>query len=231
MHKGLCFFSIIIFLGAGSFAADLGVQAQVFPIQEEAFTKMMQRKLANIDMEEHQSLMQRKVEERVKNPVPVAGIIPAREDRSFLHDPAYVLDEDIYLPCGKLLYKSGTRVNPLDHMDLERRIIFVDGRREEQKEWLAETLDNPVTTTLTDEYGNERQVTLEDRVILVAGSPFKIMEELGVGHKDKVFFDQKGELTTKFGINASPAIAMQEKRFLRIEEIAIKLNNKESLYE
>lgn len=114
------------------------------------------------------------------------------------------------LPCGKVLHKAGTKVNPLDHMDLERRIIFVDGREDKQIEWLKEVL----TEKAEEEQENSK---LEDRIMLIGGSVFKLQEELGM----QVYFDQMGELTTKFGIKASPAIAVQEGKKLRIEEVAL----------
>lgn len=65
---------------------------------------------------------------------------------------------------------------------------------------------------------------IEDRVILVGGSHFKIKEELGREHEDKVYFDQNGELTSKFGIKASPAIVTQDGLILKIEEIKLIRN-------
>ena len=62
---------------------------------------------------------------------------------------------------------------------------------------------------------------IEDRVILVGGSVFKLKEELGETHADKVYFDQGGELTIKFGIKASPAFVVQDGLALKIEEVLL----------
>ena len=143
-----------------------------------------------------------------------SGISGAKTDRTFYFDPTYTLDADAVLPCGKVLHKAGTRVNPLEHMDLNRRIFFVDSRDEAQVEWLREQLNNPLP---------EQKEPVEDRVILVAGSVFKARDELATAHKHKVFFDQHGELTTKFAIKHTPAIAQQEGLQIRIDEV--NLNN------
>ena len=58
-------------------------------------------------------------------------------------------------------------------------------------------------------------------MILVGGSVFKLKEELGETHADKVYFDQGGELTIKFGITASPAIVTQEGLLLKIAEVLL----------
>ena len=61
-------------------------------------------------------------------------------------------------------------------------------------------------------------------MILVGGSVFKLKDALDKAHEDKVFFDQHGELITKFAIKYIPAIAQQDGLKVRIDEI--NLNNK-----
>ena len=197
-------------------ANDLGKLGNTFKIEEEAFTLMMKRKLAEIDMEAAREKMQKIAIDRVENPVPVIGITGAGENRTFYFDPTYTLDEDAVLPCGKILHKAGTTVNPLEHMDLNRRLFFVDSREASQVEWLQEQLNNPL---------HEQKEPVEDRIILVGGSVFKLKEVLGQKHEDKVYFDQNGELTTRFGIKHSPAIAAQEELKIRIDEINLAQAN------
>ena len=207
----LVIFSMIIFaLALSANGNDLGKLGNTFKIEEEAFTQMMKRKLAEIDMEAAREKMQKIAIDRVENPAPVIGITVVTENRTFYFDPTYTLDEDAVLPCGKILHKAGTTVNPLEHMDLNRRLFFVDSREATQVEWLQEQLNNPLP---------EQKEPVEDRIILVGGSVFKLKEDLGQKHEDKVYFDQSGELTTRFGIKHSPAIASQEGLKIRIDEI------------
>ena len=130
-------------------------------------------------------------------------------------DPSYTLDKDARLPCGKILHKAGTKVNPLEHMDLSRRLFFIDSRQDTQVAWLREQLNNPLAK-------QEQKERVEDRIILVGGSVFKLQELLGEEYVGKVYFDQSGELTTKFSIKASPVIIAQEGLKLKIEEVALK---------
>ena len=81
-------------------------------------------------------------------------------------------------------------------------MFFVDGRNHEQVEWLKIQLQTP-----SPKINNQ---IIEDRVILVGGSVLKLKEELGETHADKVYFDQSGELTTRFGIKESPAFVVQD---------------------
>ena len=195
-------------------AIDLGTHGASFKITEEPFIQMMKNRMEKIDIESEKDKIQKRAKYKVENPKPVKGIKPATKDRTFYFDPSYTLDKDIVLPCGKTLHKEGTKVNPLEHMDLNRRMFFVDGRNNEQIEWLKEQLKTPIPKV--------KNQIIEDRVILVGGSVFKIKEELGEPHADKVYFDQSGELSIKFGIKVSPAVAYQEDLQIRIEEILIK---------
>ena len=156
--------------------------------------------------------MEKIARDKIENPAPIKGISAATEERTFYFDPTYILDKDVVLPNGNILHKAGTTVNPLEHMNLNRRLFFVDSRQQEQVEWLKEQLNSPVA---------DQKELVEDRVILVGGSVFKLKEELNQKHADKAFFDQHGELTTKFAIKHSPAIAYQEGLKIRIDEILL----------
>ncbi len=212
--------SVSLFSGA-SFAVDLGNVSHTFPVVEEGFVAMIKRKLGNVDIEKERIKMERIARDRIENPQAVDGITPARSTRIFYYDPTYTLEEDAVLPCGKVLYTAGTKVNPLDHMVLDRRMIFVDARVKTEVEWLKEQI-------LDAEKREDKDITkdtIEDRIILVGGSVFKLKDEielLGPEHREKVYFDQAGELTSKFGIKATPAVALQEGRFLKIEEISLE---------
>ena len=194
-------------------ATDFGTHGASFKITEEPFIQMMKNRMEKVDIESEKDKIQKRAKYKVENPNPVKNIKPATKDRVFYFDPSYTLDKDAALPCGKILHKAGATVNPLEHMDLNRRMFFVDGRNQEQVDWLKEQLKTPSPKV--------KNQIIEDRVILVGGSVFKLKEELGDTHADKVYFDQSGELTTKFGIKASPAILVQEGLALKIEEIVI----------
>ena len=204
-----------ISIDSNSYATDFGNLGQTFKVTEESFIAMLKKRLDTVDIRAEQQKMQEQAKIRVENPVPVSEVNSATKNRVFYFDPSYVLDKDAVLPCGKILHRAGTKVNPLEYMDLSRRLFFIDGRQQDQVAWLKEQLN----TQAPKQEGKE---SIETRVILVGGSVFKLKNELGELHADKVYFDQAGELTTKFGIKASPAIAEQEDLRLKIEEIAIE---------
>jgi len=202
---------IIIALGSAKevFAKDLGKYGDTTSIKEEGFVAMVLRKLKDLDIEKEQENMKQKAQKRIDEPNPVKGVIRTKKPRSFTFDPTYNLLEDIYLPSGTLLHPAGTTVNPLDHMDLDRKMIFIDAKDQDQVTWLEGQIKTHRSAL------NSREETL--MVILVSGRPLDLQELL----QKVIYFDQNGELTTKFGIHQVPATIEQEGKVLRIEEVDI----------
>ena len=223
LHNQLIILFTAIFATLPVYAKDFGIKGHTYQIIEQPFLRMIGERLQKVDMKKEQEKMTAIVKDRVLNPKAVEGLLPATKSRVFYFDPTYTLEEDAVLPCGKILHKAGTKVNPLEHMDLNRRLFFIDSRQAAQVKWLKAqlTVSNlEISNNLSDQ-----KEPIEDRIILVGGSVFKLKEELGKEHENKIYFDQQGELTTKFNIKASPAVAVQDRLRLKIEEV--KLLHKE----
>jgi conjugal transfer pilus assembly protein TraW len=141
-----------------------------------------------------------RAEARVLNPAPVAGLTPASESRSWTYDPAMTLSADIRDANGTLIAARGTRVNPLDLVTLPHTLLFVDGTSDEQIAW-------------AEAQGDDAHVS----IILVAGSPFAKMRAL----QRRVWFDQGGVLTARFGIAHTPALVRQQGKVLQVGEVAL----------
>ena len=58
---------------------------------------MMLRKLKEVNWEAENEENEKHCDKRVQNPIAVAGIKPATENREFWHDPTYTLKEDVVL--------------------------------------------------------------------------------------------------------------------------------------
>jgi len=200
---------IYMSLASNTIAKDFGSKGHSYPIAEQPFLEMIEERLSRVDIKLEQQKMQEKARQKVEEPIPVIGITKAEKDRTFYYDPTYVLGEDIKLPSGKILHKAGTKVNPLEHMSLDRRLFFLDSNDPKQVKWLETKISNP---------GKYQNQILEDRIILVAGRPFDLQEEL----KQEVYFDQLGRITNQLGIKSVPAIAMQDGLKIKIEEVVIE---------
>ena len=186
-------------------AIDLGSVGPSYPIAEPDFVSAMQARAQQaIDsgrLEAERDKARERMREALEHPEPLPGIVTATATRSWLWDPAIVLTEPVVDGQGNVLYPAGTRANPLDVVSLSEPILFFDARDPEQvahAERMRAEFDDLFTP------------------ILVAGS----WVELNLKWKRHVFFDQRGELTTKLGVRAVPALVVQEGRALRVTEFA-----------
>lgn len=195
---------ILVILPQITIAKDFGRYGTVFKVQEEGFLTMIQRKLQLVNIEQEKRKMLEIARTRIEEPVAVTNIKRTQKTQSFTYDPSYIVRQDIILPDGMLLYVAGTRINPLDHMSLGKKLIFIDGKDTLQVEWFKQQQSSGV-------------VKEEDKLILIAGRPLDLQKELG----REVYFDQAGILTTKFKIEQVPAIIEQEGKVLRIREVEI----------
>lgn len=208
MNSILSFSLFVVFfliIQAKACAKDFGIAGNTFTIKEESILEMIQRKLSEIDLQKEQEKFAEKAKKSAAEPRPVFGITKAKRTRHFTFDPTEIVKKDIKYPNGEIMHKAGIRVNPLDHMDFDRKLYFIDASDETQVQWIKKVLKKE---------SEEQKI-----VILVKGKIFDLEEELN----QKVYFDQAGFITKKMKIKAVPAFAYHQKgeKFLRISEYKI----------
>lgn len=188
----------------GALARDHGVMGQTWGIAEPDLLATIDGKLktlqANGSIDRMQAAFRTKAEDRIRNPLPVSGIGPVRDGRSWTFDPSIVLDRDLRDVKGNLVAAAGTRVNPLAFVSMKTDLVFIDGRDERQVDWAV-----------------KRWSASAAKIIFVAGSPFEAMGE----KKRRFFFDQQGKLTGHFGIAHVPAVVTPEGQTLKVSEIEL----------
>ena len=188
---------------SGASAKDLGVRGATWPIAERDLLAEIETRL--LEMQRSGALARFEAEARerarrtLEEPEPVPGIAPARERRSRLFDPAITVAREIRTPDGTLIAAAGTRISPLERIELARALLFVDGRRAAEVAW-ALAHENPV------------------KIVLLAGRPLELMRK----HSRPFFFDQGGRLAARLGIAATPSLVEQAGTRLRITEIPIE---------
>ena len=185
-------------------ARDHGVLGQTWPVEEPDLLVSIEGRLntlqANGGIERMQREMVAKAEQRVRGPERVGGLGPAEKARHWSFDPSIVVENDIRDQKGNLVAAAGTRVNPLAFVQLKQDIVFVDGDDEAQVAWAVEGWS-----------------ASKAKIVFVSGSPFDRMKD----HKRRFFFDQRGELVRKFGIQHVPAVVRGRGEVLDIEEVVI----------
>jgi conjugal transfer pilus assembly protein TraW len=106
---------------------------------------------------------------------------------------------DIKNHQNQLIYKKGTRLNPLNTVSFRGQWLFFNGEDDKQKAW-AQSL-----------------YKTGDKLILVRGSALELMQVWEL----PVYFDQQGLLTRKIGIQQIPARVYQEGQVLKVEELRL----------
>ena len=193
---------LLMSLPTSAAARDYGQRGAVFPVIERDLLEQIHTRLKTMEASGetgrlNQELKRRTIT-RVNRPDPVAGLIRAHENRSWPFDPTITLAADIRGARGELIHAAGTRVNPLDSVQLRSPLLFLDGDDPDQLAW---ALKQDATA----------------RLILVKGAPLELMK----ARQRRFYFDQGGKLTQKFGIRATPARVRQHGRVLEVSEIAL----------
>lgn len=195
-----------------TFAIDFSVSGHVYPIKEQGFLDMIRERLEKVNILEHQTKMKEKARDYVLRPKPIIGVTKALKNRTYYWDPTYTVENDIILPCGDIMHKSGTSVNPLKHMKFDIRMLFLDSRDKTQVAWLESELS-----------GAKENSTLRNKIILVGGEPLVLKENLRNNNFEyDVYFDQLGDITSRLGITGVPSSAVAEGYQIRIDEYAVE---------
>ncbi|EOW2411028.1 type-F conjugative transfer system protein TraW [Cronobacter dublinensis] len=201
-----CFMVLIMTLAAFPLTAkDLGTVGHLFEISEPDMLQFIQQRLSAMQDSGELDKLKNEAIERVKRnavrPQPVPGLTAASENRSFIFDPTFTVAETITDMSGRIIARKGDRVNPLDRVPYNETLFFIDGDNADQMAWIR----------------NEIVKTTEFKVILVNGNIRETSEALD----ERVYFDQAGVLTTKFGFTHTPVRITRDDRALKVEEIAL----------
>ena len=186
---------------------DLGKHGHTFEIKEESFLEFIQKRLIEASKDgtllKVQDMLKKRAVKSIKNPKPVGDFELTSEDYSYFYDPTLELTTDIKDHKGNILYKSGTRINPLraEFMNFNRPLLFFDARDGKQ---LAMALRSYAHCDW----------------ILTGGSPINLMQK----YKREIYFDQGGGYARIFGIRRIPCLIDQAPKqyLLRITELKIK---------
>ena len=188
-------------------AKDLGVRGETWAVAEPDLLAGIEARLMEMERSGELARLQgearSRARARLEEPEPVAGIAPARSERTRLFDPSLAVERDLRAADGTLIAAAGARVNPLQSHPLTRDLLFIDARREAEVRWALERI-----------HAGEGPV----KIVLLAGRPL----ELARRHGMRVFFDQGGRLAVRFGLTRTPSLVERAGSRLRITEIPVE---------
>lgn len=183
-------------------ARDYGQQGTVFPVIERDLLEQIHARLIAMEQSGETARLneelRRRTVARVERPEPVAGLVRAEAARQWLFDPTITLETDIRGAKGELIHARGTRINPLDSVQLRADLLFFDGDDPDQLAWALRQSPGA-------------------KLILVRGAPLQLMK----ARQRRFYFDQGGKLSAHFAIRAVPARVRQQGRLLEVSEIVL----------
>lgn len=128
----------------------------------------------------------------------------ATQDIEFYANTRYTNPEDIKDAQGKILYRAGFTYDPMDYISLPYSIVFINAERESEVTWLKNS--NMLNSA-------------KFRILITGGKYSEVTAKLG----EHVFF-ANDKIITRLNIKATPSIASQEGKRLKIREVCIDCN-------
>lgn len=126
-------------LSAPAWAHDLGVQGQLWPIQEVDLRELITEQVAKVNWDAINAQMVQSVKTFFDD-LPQYGLPLAQTTKTVWVDPSIILNKPIVLPvkdadgnyAWRQEYPAGTKVNPLDYVTPISRMLFFSGNDPEQ---------------------------------------------------------------------------------------------------
>jgi len=170
-------------------AGDLGTWGDLWPIQEQDMLSLITSRLDALEKSgrwgQEMEAFKARVITNSQRPAPVEGIVRADRYEQRWFDPSIRLSDDLKDQNGVLFARKGQIINPLKTVPFMQTLYFIDGDDPDQLAWM------------------KRQVpqTLISKIILVKGS----VPETSAALDSRIYFDQHGVLSQRFGLTRVPA--------------------------
>lgn len=189
MTKGFLF--LLLCLSIQAQAYDLGVYGRTWDIQEIDLKQLIAEEMQQVDTRKIQNLFIKQAENFGKNLDP-NDLPKAKITKTFYVDPSISLTKDIIIN-GKILYKKGTVVNPLEVVRPTENMLFFNGDDPEQLNFALKSIkENPYHLMLVMTKGNpiklanniHRPIYYATQGIISRFHITHVPSLLGVGHDE-----------------------------------------------
>lgn len=215
---------ITIFMPAYTLAENLGVYGQVYEITEPDLLSYIHARLLTYQqdgkLEKMQSNLENRAQQAILRTTPVSGIKNASvADKTIVSyfTPSLTIQHNIVDQNGKILFPSGTTVNPLDPAITSKisHNAFVPQFNETLFFINADQSQQIIFTNSAIRRLKKKNSNAIYKVILIKGDLKEASNQLG-----RVYFDQHGTLCNLFHIHRVPAIVTRSGTRLKIMEQA-----------
>lgn len=195
---------VVLLATTTAYARQLGVIGTTYPILEQNALTQIMSKLKQMEVNGELKRLEEEAKRRalnsIKNPRGPLGIGTVRKSSVRVFDPSVTYTEGIFAEDGTVIAAPNTTVNPLDHIQLSKTLVFFNGDDQEQVVAVGQLLKTYQTAI---------------RPVLVSGSWLDLSRQW----QTQVYFDQGGSLSERFSIQNVPTIVRQVGNMLEIAEI------------
>lgn len=169
-------------------AVDFGTTGDLWPVVEQDMLTLIEQRLrVAVDSGawgREMSAFKLRVIANSQRPMPVAGISVTQPYEEKFFDPSVRLSADVKDEQGRVFAHAGEIINPLYTVPFAQTLYFIDGDDPRQLDWMRA----------------QRPDTLQYKIILVKGNIPAVSTALDA----RIYFDQGGVLSEKFGLKTVP---------------------------
>lgn len=191
----------LMLLSCSVMATDLGTWGDLWPVEEPDMLTVIEHRLQTLqqsgEMDKKMTEFKDRVVRNSQRPPPVEGIRRAIRYERRWFDPSVRVDKDLSDSHGTVFARAGQVFNPLEVTAFNETLWFIDGDDPDQVAWVK----------------RQKPDTLIARIILVRGNIPQTSAKLD----SRIYFDQNGVLTTRFGISEVPARVTAAPSGLRLQ--------------
>lgn len=206
--RGVC---LALWCWAGlALAKDFGRLGEVYPVAEpDMLDTLTERAKSLVDSgawAQEMDAFRQRVERNSQRPAPVEGIGKSIHYSEKFFDPSVVLSGDLQDMNGRVFARQGEVINPLAIVPFVQTLYFIDGDDADQVAWMQ----------------RQRPQTLMVKIILVNGDIPRTSTTLD----SRVYFDQGGALSRRFGLTTVPVRITAAPSGLRLRVEAIPADDR-----
>lgn len=206
--RGVC---LALWCWAGlTVAKDFGRLGEVYPVAEpDMLDTLTERAKSLVDSgawAQEMDAFRQRVERNSQRPAPVEGIGKSIHYSEQFFDPSVVLSGDLQDMAGRVFARQGEVINPLASVPFAQTLYFIDGDDADQVAWMQ----------------RQRPQTLMVKIILVNGDIPRTSKTLD----SRVYFDQGGALSRRFGLTTVPVRITAAPSGLRLRVEAIPADDR-----
>jgi conjugal transfer pilus assembly protein TraW len=179
----------LMLLARSVMAADLGTWGDLWPVDEPDMLTVIENRLQALaqsgEMDKKMAEFKARVVRNSQRPPAVEGISRAERYERRWFDPSVRVDKTLADDKGNVFARAGQVFNPLDVVPFNQTLLFIDADDADQLAWVR----------------RQKPATLITRIILVRGD----IPQTSAALDSRIFFDQNGVMTARFGISQVPA--------------------------